>query len=639
MLLLLAALALAEEPDESGSDEDEADEVIVVEASHSTRGPAVRLISGEEGRQRGASTVAEALSWDPALHVRSGGRGEQLFSLHGFDQRQVAVFVDGVPASVPYDGQLDLGKLPGSTVGEAVVSPGGAAGVYGPGSLGGSVRIRTLAPPDEPGWALDARTSTQGAAETSAWVGGPLGPLRLRVSGAGRTSPGWPLPRDFDAVSHEDGGLRDASDRRSGQGGLRADLPLGRGGTLSVKGRYLRGDFGVPTGLSDDRARYWRFSRFEDRALAISRASPEDARVRSEEVLYLAANTNVLDAYDDATRTTQELSGSWHSTYRDHRLGGAWSGSAEVGAGRAVGWALVDHQVHRSVADVGEPEERVSTTLISAALAAEAQRGRLSGFLGGEVDGELPGQEGAFEPAPFTAGPSLGLGLDLGRVELALGGARRSRAPTLKERFSSSFGTKQPNLELGPETAWHAALDARVDLHERARLRAGVHDAEVRGLIEEASLGDGLTQNQNIGRARLAGAEAELAVAAPDWLTTRAGASWLHARRLDEGEAKWLEYRPSWQAVVEVEARPWRSLVLWSAGRWVGPQRFQDDDTLEWGRLGSYALWDAWVGLEPVPELQVRLRGSNLFDASWQSALGYPEPGRQLWIELSHASP
>ena len=608
---------------------------VVVWGRSEEPGPEVLAVDDTDVDRTGARTLAEVLEQSVAFNARAGGRGERIFTLRGFDQRQVAVFVDGVPSTVPYDGQIDLGKFPATMVGRIDVAGGASAGLFGPGGLGGAVLIRTRPAPDVPGARANIRASSFGGVDASAWGGGPLGPARLALSVGARGQPGWPLPGSFAPTSREDGGLRDASDLSSLDLHARADLPIPRAGTWSATFNGMSGAWNVPTSLTDDAPRFWTFSQYDDLSASAGHASAPGARVRSEERLFVAANTNVLDAFDDASRTSQERYG-FHSTYRDHRVGGRASIAHAPADGPVElrGWVFVDHQRHVGVDDIGEPEDRAATTLGSTALAAAVAEGNARAFLGVEADGEVPA-EGDFAPAPFALGPSFGAGWHTRIADLDVGVARRTRAPTLKERFSTAFGLRVPNLDLGPESAWHFGVDAELRPAEALRVQLSAWDAEVRGLIDSEPVGGGLSQYVNVNAARLAGGEGAVVATWPAALASRLSAGLLSARRTDTPPPDdRLEYRPAFQVAVDETLRLPEDLSLWSGLQVVGPQYFQDSDTLDWGQLGTWARWDASVTWAPSPSTSVRLRGTNLLDASYQTARGFPEPGRAVWVEV-----
>ena len=84
---------------------------------------------------------------------------------------------------------------------------------------------------------------------------------------------------------------------------------------------------------------------------------------------------------------------------------------------------------------------------------------------------------------------------------------------------------------------------------------------------------------------------------------------------------------------------PRAPVEAWTAVRAVGPQWELDDNTLTWTRLGTYFLWDASVGWRPDEALLLRLRATNLLDHTITTAIGFPEPGRRVWVEVEFRPP
>jgi iron complex outermembrane receptor protein len=611
-------------------------EEVVVEDEWSRIRPGQRRITAEDVDRAGILTVAQALERDVAVTASSGARGERLFTVRGFDQEQVAVLVDGVPTSVPYNGFVDLGKFPAAMLEEARILPGASAGLYGPVGLGGAVEIRTAPPPDRPeSWAR-TRVAWHGAVEADASAGGPVGPLAVRVAGGGRSTPGYPLSASFEPSYREDGGMRDASRGRSADLRARARWDLGPGGRISAGANYVTGVWEVPTGLFDYPVRYWRYTDFHDLGTSLRHEAAIGRRLVVEETVFGMLNRNVLDAYDDATRLTQEETGSWHSLYRDDRVGGVAQATAALGdpdapEARIRARLFLDRQHHHSVPDRGEDAVDISTLVGSGALSAERPPGRWpGGFAGVEVDGEAPVQDAAFTAAPTFVGPVAGLRWSAAdRVDLEASVARRARFPTLKERFSSARGYRLPNVDLGPERAWHVGLDAAVRVADPLAVGLSAWDAEVEDLIEEVSLEGGEVQLQNVGRARLRGGEASIRARPLETLSLDAAGAVLRARKLDvRAPDDRLEYRPAWQARVTatwLSSWRWEAEVTWQA---VGPQAFYEENRAEWGTLGWADTWDAGVGYRPVRSALVRLQVQNVLDADVQFRYGYPDPGR-----------
>ncbi len=60
------------------------------------------------------------------------------------DSRPSALYVDGIPISVPYDGYVDFNRFLTSDVAEVQVARGYSSPLLGPNALGGSINMVTL---------------------------------------------------------------------------------------------------------------------------------------------------------------------------------------------------------------------------------------------------------------------------------------------------------------------------------------------------------------------------------------------------------------------------------------------------------------------------------------------------------------
>ena len=134
-------------------------EVVIVGPKRPPGGTTVRIIRRTDMDRLGASTVVEAVEQLPSASASFGSRGERILSLRGFDQRQVMVMVDGVPVSMPYDGQLDLHKLPLGLVDHITVVQGAGSVLHGPNGLGGALNIATRDPGQGPRLVVSTETA------------------------------------------------------------------------------------------------------------------------------------------------------------------------------------------------------------------------------------------------------------------------------------------------------------------------------------------------------------------------------------------------------------------------------------------------------------------------------------------------
>ncbi|QHM73700.1 Fe(3+)-pyochelin receptor [Mixta intestinalis] len=92
--------------------------------------------------------VAEALSMTPGVTFLegAGGRNESFAMVRGFGSVSVPVYIDGIPAYVPYDGNLDLSRFTTADIASIHVAKGYSSVLYGPNAIGGAINILSRKP-------------------------------------------------------------------------------------------------------------------------------------------------------------------------------------------------------------------------------------------------------------------------------------------------------------------------------------------------------------------------------------------------------------------------------------------------------------------------------------------------------------
>src|SRR5215813_10779390 len=121
--------------------------VVNVTASAAALSPVSDSIDQTEVRNRDALTVKDAIEYLPGVSVdHKAPRNQSGISIGGFDTRQVPLYLDGIPAYVPFDGYVDLTRYLTSDVAEVQVAKGYSSPLLGPNLLGGVINIVTRAP-------------------------------------------------------------------------------------------------------------------------------------------------------------------------------------------------------------------------------------------------------------------------------------------------------------------------------------------------------------------------------------------------------------------------------------------------------------------------------------------------------------
>jgi iron complex outermembrane receptor protein len=641
----------AVDPDAFPGDDGVVYETVIRDRPPEEDGLSRRRIDREEIRETGSVTAIEAVEREPAVFAASGKKGERSFRLRGFDQRGVAVYLDGVPFAMPYSGSIDLGKIPAQMLGSILLLKGPTSVAFGPGGMGGALLLETRDPAGSPQLEVELTLSRDAETGATLYHARDAGPFAYAIGAGTFASDGYSLSAQFEPTEYEDGGGLDNSDRRLRHAAGKLVVPMPGPNRFVAQAFVVDGELGVPRSTTDTRP---FFSRFDYWRGAVGQVAHElDTRDTAiAEALYVAAFDNRLDAYDNETFTTQDGANAYSSWYHDRTFGGRITARQAFrglpgGATYVRLWAGAQNDTHRATLDADQPQEEFSRTLITAVPELEIPIVRgLVALASAQTDVELTrnageaieGWDGALrDETTAVFGPLLSLRWDP-RADLMLraSAARRNRIPTLSERYSSRLGFTQPNPELGPESAWHFGLDASWTISRGLDLDLSGFDAEVADLIVSEYLPEmnGVTQKQNVGRARLAGGEAAIAWRPARLVELTAGYAYLYARRLDTGagEEEEIAQIPAHQAIFGLALDPKRWLRITSSLRVVGPQAFDDYTILGLGELGTYAVWDARIEASPAPWCSVWLHGSNLLDMNYQTQYGYPDRGLNVWV-------
>ncbi len=591
-------------------------------------------------RETGSQTAIDAMEWDSALVSSTGARGERIFTLRGFDQRQIAVLLDGAPFELPYDGQLDLAMVPAALIERVELLKGPGTVAVGPNGLGGAVNIVTRRAGAGPLARVWGETNPAATREIRLEHSRNLGALAWTVSGGHLEQAAWPLSATFVPTPYETGPLRANSDKTLNHVALAASVRLTPKQELTATAWIFDGNRGMPPSTTDDRPRYWRFSVWRALNAQLAHRVELSERASVDTMLWTREFDNLLDSYDNALYQSQVTPRAFSSWYHDPVVGLRARARLRVDAPwgpiHLRLWAGGQWEGHTSTTtqqSAPENYQRLTGTLVPEAETTFGGRFTLQLALQGdlEVPLKLPAVEAGTALGPratLSWRPRSGL-------SLAVSGARTSRFAGLKERFSSGLGVREPNPALGPEAAWAATAELRWSVVEPLELLLlGSHSA-VDGLIAPVTLPSGLSQLQNLAHAQLSSLEGKVAFHPVRTLRLEVGVQGLRAVQLTDGAPIPLDYRAPLQAVVEVRWAPLPALLVWAGVKASGARPFFNPDTRREDALPGFA--DVSLRLEgrPIPTVAAWLRATNLFDSPIESQYGFPRPGRQLLLGAS----
>lgn len=140
LLILASGRASAETLDEDAGQY--ADIVVTAKVTGDRVVPPQVELTGDELLARQPVSVADALRGLSGVSVKTNSRGETIARVRGAEERQTAVFFEGSPFSVPWDGRMDLAILPAALIGNVIVTKGAVPIEYGANAVAGVVDLQ-----------------------------------------------------------------------------------------------------------------------------------------------------------------------------------------------------------------------------------------------------------------------------------------------------------------------------------------------------------------------------------------------------------------------------------------------------------------------------------------------------------------
>ncbi len=236
--------------------------------------------------------------------------------------------------------------------------------------------------------------------------------------------------------------------------------------------------------------------------------------------------------------------------------------------------------------------------------------------------------------------------------------SRRSRFPTIFERFSTQFGTAASNPGLEPERATTVELGGRKALGvlklDGAIFYSKVDDAIVS--VRPTGSSATTTRRENLGDGEYYGAEVSLnAQILPSLL---AGANYSYIRRSFDIQPKAGSIIPVFQ-LTDVPTHKGFAYADWEvvAGLHVVPNvEIASDRTLlasyapplpaaptvagppVYYRGGSYVNAGLRIDYAITDTIEIGVGARNLFDENYSISDGFPEPGRNIFLTARRAT-
>ncbi|WP_172821950.1 TonB-dependent siderophore receptor [Magnetospirillum sp. XM-1] len=625
-------------------------------------------ITQDDIQQFNRESLDRAIDLVPGASVSLGGaRNERNIWIRGFDRWRVPLYFDGIRAYMPADNRIDFGLFTTNDIAEIQVSKGYTSMIDGPGAMGGAINLvsRKVTRPREADLRLGASFSDNGAFNgfvADAFGGARLEDWYVQGSVTKTTRQRYSLSDDYQATQIETGGFRDHSFKDNMKANVKVGYEPSPFDEYSLNVVTQFGAKDIPFNEVSN-SRYWIWPAWDKQSLYwISKTGLDEKGSYVKVRAYVDRFFNQLNFYDDSELLAQTTTGAARSYYEDYAFGGTTEGAWAMWNGRNTLKAALHyrHDIHDEwnekykigtvATNYTEPHQRTREETWS--LAVENTFHPIP-----EVD-VIPGisydyrhlikadkfsysnnnnANGRMIAYPRNDDHALNPQLAVawrydpsGSVHASA--SRRTRFPTLFERFSNRFGTFTGNADLKAERSNN--LEAGVtQTIGHTKLGANVFQSWLEDAIVSVALGGNTTQNQNIGKAIHKGFELELTHAFSPELEV--GANYANLLRTVPDKSTQLTDTPRHKAFVYANWKPLDGLSVVPSVE-IGGNRYLTRalPTTATFEGGEYVVANLKAGYQFTEQVYAEAGANNLLDSNYKISDGYHEEGRNIFANL-----
>jgi iron complex outermembrane receptor protein len=558
--------------------------------------------------------LSDVLKYIPGSMVTFGDKDTYSLKLRGVGSNRIALLVDGVPVYEPYFSTFDLKTVSAGGIDTVQVTKGPSSVLYGPNTLGGLVNVITKRPTERPSLSLsgsygDKDTKSLGFDTSTSWKR-----FALSANGLYQDSSGFYYPDPVDGQT-----LRTNSDFERLNLNAKLYYTPSSSTEIMVNGGLYQSEYGMPAALFTQRARYWRFPKWDRSTLNaggfISLGGDSTLRFRGFYVNYI----NTLDWFADPAMT--ELDSA--STYDNSVYGGFALADIPTGEMNTLKASLLyQKDVARIQDDAGLPWSKVDQGTLSAGLEDHfsiTDKWKVIGGLSLDyIDKFAPGENNT------SVNPLVGIKFTpTEALDFHVSFARKSRFPSMRSMYSQSSGNPDLLSESGTSfefaTTWNGPL----------YVTGSVFFNRFKNFIDTVRLPDGSRRYFNVGKAHINGFEVQVQKNL-SWLSGTANYTYLDHRNDTDGRP--LDAQPKHNLNFDVSVMPAVGFRVGFYGLLGSTSWWYNSSTSTVLTIPSYFSLDAIASYAFNGRYEIFMRLGNVFDQYFYTEPGFPWRGRYLEI-------
>jgi iron complex outermembrane receptor protein len=619
-----------------------------------------KTITSEAITRDNSITVSDALDNISGVNQdMQGGRGEGTLYIRGFDAKRIGVYIDGIPISVPYDGNFDYNRFLTSDVGQIDISKGFSAVAYGGNTMGGVVNIVSKKPTKELEGNIKGTIILDSNAKLarhieSLNVGTMLDGFYAQLGATYSKQDHFRMSDDFvPANNDQPKGDRLKSKSEDKKVSLKFGYVADDKSEIAISYANQKGKKQQPPVTDSDfaRTKYWDWPKWDKETISIA-GQKNFGNSYIKALAYYDKSENTLYSYDDSTYTTYNSKG-FRSPLEDYTYGSRLEYGLETGDNFLKLSANYKKDSHRkfnldSATDAKELDEAMKQHTISVGVDNSYKITKelelIAGISYDRFKGDSVYKPGAYQGldtiSAYNPQAALIYAVD-DNSKVKASASQKTYLPNMKDRYSGGLGTKVANPDLDKETATHLELGYA---YQTQALLAGVnlYYTKVKDKIQgvatsETYVNKGKTyykdQNQNIGTFDHRGIELDLEYIHEQ---TQVGGnySYINLKNKKENNEKIVDV-PKHQVFAFAKQEIGAGFSLYGNMK-IRKGAYENKMDGTYVINPTFTTYDFKVIYTPMKELTAEVGVKNLTDKLYSYDMAYPMAGREFFASLDY---
>ncbi len=626
------------------------------------------VVFDEEIQNHEKKTIAEALDTISGVNIyNSGARNEQMITVRGFDVKHVPLFIDGIPIAVAYDGYVDFSRFTTFDLSQIEMSKGLTSVLLGANAFAGAINLVTKKPTKEFEGILSAGVFTGEGKKGYLNIGTNQENYYIQLSTSYLSRDNFPLSDDFVPTALEDGDAREQSGTQDKKINIKVGFTPNATDEYAINYIKQSADKGVPpTTDAVDFPRYWDWNYWDKESIYfLSKTNFDGFYLKSR--LFYDKFKNSLSIYTDNSYSTYSFGGIGNPSWYDDNTKGISvelgqlnstnnklkvalhakkDTHTEGGENQAALYEMSVNTYSLGIEDSYQINDKTKITLGASYDKDEVQRADNTNFGSKGNYGSIPdgtditgygllkefayGKADAFNPMAkieYSFDESL---------KLYGGVAKKTRFPSIKDRYSFKFKRFIPNSNLKEESTINYEIGFRKDF-ENSTLKGSIFYANIKDFIQSTYVDVyfGTTQQQqlqNIGSVRQKGFEIEYLHAFENGLTLNAN----YTKLLLEDKDGLVEITnvPQDKLTMALSYKPLANLMTTIDMKYSSSQK--TSATAPYRETGNMTLWNTKMIYDVSKQTSIDVGVHNIFDKNYQLDYGFPESGRVIFANVTY---